>query len=322
MGLSPSMNRRTALVVLGTAGASGCLRLTDGPGAERTGNQSTGGQQSSLGAPDQDRAAAKAAAGELATGQGTPLPDYEPTAPDGIRFSRSSAGASLGRGDDATTISPDLNITPIADEPIRFTAQHALRVRNATTGSSIRFQPDAGMEGYETDRIRLNTDSDGMVYNDISLFTPNRDPTTVEPRGQIVGDKDIFQQQLFARYAVELRDGDDAIVGSTGVRTFGFGYRFRVTQAASSAFITRQPLVRDDWVAEFELGSFGNTVGTQLLDNAAEEEVFEIDLTAFDADPGIYEWRLTLKETAEDQRRGGIITLQAHGNQVIVIESD
>ena len=296
------MNRRQILT-LGAAGAfstAGCLRLADdeqqeqnagGDGGTNTNSSSGGSAVYSTREEAIEHVSAFASGGgqSLGTGDGAP--------PELIAFSTSGSGSSSSSGDDGSTLtSKDLRVELLTDDSIRFDTSRAIRVRNLAVDSSLTFEPEDDLGTYEIDEINIDPGGDGTLRDRAPELSVANEETTLESPGEWTGDRDIFTHQPIARYIVELLE-NGSVIGRAEAQPFGTGYQWAFDQTQEAAFITRHPVIPDDWHVEFTLGRsrfdpIEQVTATQLVD----QNVFEIDLTRLDVEADEYDWRLRIAE--------------------------
>lgn len=312
------MDRRSVLIAVGALGTSGCLRLTDQSDAQGAGDGGAAGGDSPV---YSTREEAIDYAGSFAAADAPPLGPTPDVGPERIAFATGSGGgSSSGGADDVVVQAEDIDIVPANDETVRFggAGDRALRVRNLATESALTFSPDADTESVACDRIKVDTRGDGTLREDTpTLYQPEGD--VVEATGTWRGDDELFQHQTFARYVVELLE-ENSVIGRTGAKVFGNGYRWAVDQTRSTAFITRQPGVREEWAAEFRLGTDPvDPVARTTPRHLPDQGVFEVDLGALDAPADEYRWELQLSEPGSEGRLDRIIELGSPlGGSVIV----
>lgn len=333
------MHRREALAVLGAVSVAGCSRLreTNDGGTEpddsdngvgRTIDESTadGGTDTDDSAGDSPAYSTREEAieyvGSFADDDAPEFGTYDGDGPETIAFATRSGGTSGSTGEDGSEVhAEDLDIVPHDGERIAFGGDlgRSLRVRNLATGSTLTFEPDAGTETYEADRIKVDTRASGTLREDTpTLYVPDREESTVNLPGAWSGDDELFRHQTFARYVVELVE-NDTVVGATAGGVFANGYRWGMDQTRDAAFVTRQPGVRADWYAEFRLGELYEPEGRVEAIHRPDAGVFEVDLTALDAEPGEYEWRLHVSDEPGGSRLDRFVELSpSFGNTVFV----
>lgn len=334
------MNRRQAVAVIGAVSLAGCARLGDGRGdgdnpegesgtvesdgeTESSADDSAGDDESaSDSAVYSTREDAMEYAGSFAADEAPSFGTYDGDGPETIAFATRSGGTSGSTGEDGSEVhAEDLDVVPYDGERVAFggEAGRSLRVRNLATGSALTFEPDPGGETYRADRIKVDTRASGVLREETpTLYVPEHEESTVTPQGSWSGDHELFQHQTFARYVVELVE-DGAVVGETGGRVFANGYQWGIDQTRETAFVTRQPGVREDWYAEFRLGKRYEPDGRVEAVHRPDAGVFEVDLTGFDVEPGEYEWRLHVSDGQGGHRLDRFVELSpSFGNTVFV----
>lgn len=320
------MNRREALAVLGTVSVAGCSRLREtNDGGNETNLEGDGESDADDGdsAFYSTREEAIAYAGSFADDGAPAFGTYEGDGPDTIAFATQSAGSSGSTGDDDSEIhAEDVDVVPHERERIAFGGdlRRSLRVRNLATRSALTFEPDSETGTYEADRVKVDTRASGVLReNTPTLYVPDREEDTVDASGTWTGDTELFEHQTFARYVVELVE-DGTVVGETAGRAVAKGYQWGMDQTRNAAFVTRQPGVREDWYAEFRLGSDSfDPEGRVEAVHRPDAGVFEVDLTALDAEPGEYEWHLHVSDERGGEPLDRFVELNpSFGNPVFV----
>jgi hypothetical protein len=121
------------------------------------------------------------------------------------------------------------------------------------------------------------------------------DSAETELSGRFEGDQQLFKHQIFARYAVEITENGEVVDHTIG-QIFGTDYRWRLAQTTDEVFITRQPGIQKEWPLTFVLGDDWKTARetTREPETTNDGRAFVIDKTAFDVDPGLYEWQLSI----------------------------
>lgn len=318
------MKRRETIAAIGAVGLAGCLGPLAGhestPDTSSTETGESDDRQSIYSA----RADAIARAGSFADDVAPSFGTYEGNGPDTIAFPDNRSGTSATTGDRDSVVSADqVAVAPLGDERIRFGGEtgRSLRVRNLATESTLTFEPDPDTDVYSANGIEFDIDGEGNL-NDAapSLTVPDREETTVSPSGTWSGDHDLFKRQTFATYVIELLE-DATVVGTTGGRVIGIGYQWDLAQTESTAFVTRHPSVREDWHAELRLGDRPfDYVDSVTAAHRPDSDVFEVDLTELDVDPGEYNWRLHLSESEGDNRHDRFIEFSSTFGHTVVVE--
>lgn len=323
-GQKRSYRRRSVLAAVGTAlvgGASGCLRLTDaesGAGGQQTetGRAPEQGTQNANRTPPPEFYATRSEAisyvGSFARGEPGGYGTYEGDGPKKIAFSTSSGGSSGTTGPNESLIrSRDIDIESYAPGGFRFGGDtgRALRVRNLASGTTLTFEPEPGTTEYDISGVKIDTRGEGELRDQTPGFdVVSSDEATIS--GTWSGDRQLFMHQPFARYVVELLE-DGTVIGETGGRIYGKAYQYGVDQTRETLFLTRQGSVREDWQAVFYLGR-GRSVPSVEAAHRPDDGVFEIDLTALDADAGEYGgWSLRLSPPNADNRYNQYISLSS-----------
>lgn len=323
------MNRREVIAALGAAGLAGCVGVqTDRDPTAGEATAETDGSDSGRESDDEQsiyaaRADAVDRAGSVADEEAAGFGTYDGDGPETIAFPTTSGGTSATtRSDSTVAAADDVNVVPHGGDRVRFGGDvgRSLRVRNLATESALTFEPAAETEVYAASRIKINTDGRGTLHDATpTLYVPDREETTVDPAGAWSGDRDLFKHQTFATYVVELLE-DGAVVGTTGGRVIGVGYRWAFAQTETAAFVTRHPSVREDWHVEFRVG--GSPFDHDDAVTAAhrpDADVFEIDLTELDVDPGEYDWRLHVSESAGGDLHDRFIELRSVRDNTVVV---
>jgi hypothetical protein len=314
----PSTRRRRLLSTTGlalTTAAAGCLRFTSGQSETETGagpDQSSRSSSTNEGDQPTDesggtgaesavfstRAEAIDYAGSFARGDpAASLGSYDGDGPTLIAFSTSSAGTSgSGGADDSVIMSEDIVVEAVAPGGFAFGGGtgRSIRVRNLASGSTLTYAPETGTERYDVQGFDVETDGEGQLREDAPKFdVVGSDGEPISIAGSWSGDEQLFTQQPFARYVVELLE-DGSVVGETAARIYGKAYQFGFDQTETTAFLTRQHAVRADWEATFYLGNAFQPEDSVTATHRPDDGVFEIDLTALDVDPGEYRWAFQL----------------------------
>lgn len=313
------MNRREALTALGTVGVAGCLRLDDGSGDAEA--RESGGDGSGDGNPFYtDEASAREYVASFAADQAPAPGTYGGDGPERIAFATRSGGTSAsGIERDGVVSAADVDVVTTGDEDVRFGPGRSLRVRNLATGSALRFDPASDVESRTADRIKVDVRGDGELRERAPTLYPPDESDTVDLDGTWTGDEELFQHQTFARCVVELL-ADGSVVATTGGRILGIGYRWGIEQSRSTAFVTRQPGVRESWYAEFRLGGTVFEPADAVVPEAHPDKgVFKVDLTELDVDPDEYDWRLRISDEEGGETHDRYIELSSSfGNTVFV----
>lgn len=341
----PSTRRRRLLSTAGialTVASAGCLRFTSGQSETATDSGSEATSESTPTAsnddPDQPtdegsdssegsvvystREEAIDYAGSFARGD----PDTDFGSDDGneaslIAFSTSSAGTSgSGGANDSVLMSEDVVVEAIPPGGIAFggDAGRSLRVRNLATDSTLTYEPASGSERYDVEGFDVETDGEGQLRDDAPQFDVAGSDDPISISGSWSGDFQLFTHQPFARYVVELVEGG-SVVGETAGRIYGKGYQFGLDQTETTAFLTRQHPVREDWQATFFLGNAFQPEDSVTATHRPDDGVFEIDLTALDVDPGEYDWAFQLSGPDSGGSQQRYVQLRsAFGNTVYV----
>lgn len=293
--------------MVGIVGASGCLRLTSsGNGTDDGGAAGDdAGTDADSGSGDGDDGGSGLFASRSEAIQSvtafvdsddvTPVEPYSGPSTDLIRFG-GGWGSSYGSGEDGGVVTAsDLRIEPLGgglgiggDSGLR------LRVRNLTLDATLTFEPglDEPLSTSITE-ISIDVTTEGDPSSELELEIDEGDDRRLLA-GTWRGDTDIFRRQAIGTYVVELLEGPDTI-GRTAGKSIGTHYRWGARQTADALYVTRQPSVRSEWVAELAVG--GNSFDPQARASAeqlVEEDVFRVDLTGLDLDAGQYDWTLVL----------------------------
>jgi hypothetical protein len=341
----PSTRRRRLLSTAGiafTVASAGCLRFTSGQSETATDSEPDGTSESTRTAtnddPDQPtdggddsdegsvvystREEAIDYAGSFARGD----PETDFGSDDGgeaslISFSTSSAGTSgSGGANDSVLMSEDLVVEAIPPGGVAFGGGvgRSLRIRNLATDSTLTYEPEAGTERYDVEGFDVETDGEGQLRDDAPKFDVAGSDDPISIPGSWSGDYQLFTHQPFARYVVELVEAG-SVAGTTAGRIYGKAYQFGLDQTETTAFITRQHPVRDDWQATFYLGNPFQPEGSVTATHRPDDGVFEIDLTGIDVDPGEYDWAFQLSGPDSGSTQQRFIQLRsAFGNTVYV----
>lgn len=333
--------RRSVLAAVGATllgSTAGCLRLTDtgsDEGGQATEPASTADGQAVSTARDQDtqdtnqtpprefystREEAISYVGSFARGEPGGYGTYRGDGPNKIAFSTSGGGSSGTTGANESLIrSRDIDIESYAPGGFRFGGDtgRTLRVRNLASGTALTFEPESGTTAYDIAEVKVDTQGGGELRDQTPRFDAvSGDEATIP--GSWSGDLQLFMHRPFATYVVELLE-DGTVVGETGGHIYGKAYQYGVDQTRETAFVTRQGSVSEDWQAVFQLGrGFDSPASTDAIHRPGTG-VFEIDLTALDAESGEYKWSLRLSPPDARNRYDQFITLSSlFGNTVYV----
>ena len=196
--------RRGALALVGSVVTSGCLRLSESsvPGSEYYSSRSDAIEYASSFAIDENYSL-----------------DYPGNPPELIQHDTvysSTNGTSGPNGSEYST--NDIIVTPIA-EPIEIggATDRRIHVRDLVTELVAVFQPASGSESISFERFTIEFQPEGRLESP----TPNFDISggdSVELEGSWNVDDQLFQQNIFGRYVVELRE-DETVIGVTGPDT-------------------------------------------------------------------------------------------------------
>lgn len=267
--------RRGAVALLGSALTTGCLRLSEssGPGSEYFSTRSDALEYASSFAIDE-----------------TYSLDHPGNPPEVIQHDTVYSGASGSSGPNGSSFnSNDIIVRPIED-PIEIggsTDRH-IKVQDLVTDSQAVFQPDSSSGSILIDRFLIEIQGEGGLESQTPRFSVSQGDFA-ELEGSWDIEDQLFEQNIFGRYVVELRE-KETVIGVTGADTIAIGYQWGMEQTAEAVFITRHPMVDEAWTIEFSLDDVDQTVeGTHRPD----EDVFEIDLTQFDTASNLYSWELT-----------------------------
>lgn len=302
------MLRREVLATAGLVGASGCLRLTSSgngttdaatgePSGDAGSSGDSGGDTGSGGGLFASRSEAlRSVAAFVDSGDVTPVEPYSGPSADLIRFG-SGWGSSYGSGENGGVVTAsDLQVEPIDESGLQLggNSDRRIRVRNLTLDATLTFDPDSDTAVAEgVTEISVDPTSEGDPPSELGL---ELDGGSERRRlgGTWSGDSDIFRRQAIGTYVVELIEGEETI-GRTAGKSFGTNYRWGARQTTDALYVTRQPSVREAWVAELAIG--GNTFDPQARASAeqlVDEDAFRIDLTDLDLEAGQYDWTLLL----------------------------
>jgi len=215
-----------------------------------------------------------------------------------IRHANSSISSTIrGETDSFQQVkSQMLNIT--ADEPIDFGGDtgRSLRITNTETGRQVMLEPVEDTEAVSADRLRPDPagepDPNGIVSTELDAVG-----TDTELEVEVTGDTNPFPEKTFGYFKVELLDSTNSVISETEERIIGTGYQYDFEQDGSTIQITRDPGVDEDWEVGFliaeDLSGFLSPNEAEdfiLVDNNADDDTFEVDLTELNAPSGLYEW--------------------------------
>jgi len=265
-----------------------------------------------------------------------------------IEHSLSISATSVDPGDFEQAASHKLNIARSDDEPITFGGEtgRKLRIINRDTGRRVTLEPSSDSETVQTDRLRIEPagepDPSGLVSTVVTAIGPaEREASSVTITVNVSGDTDPFPKETFGRFAVQLLDSDETMLGETGERIIGTGYQYEFEQAESTLRITRDAGVNPDWEVGFGVADEADDVvfpslganGDDLIsvEHSAEADTFEIDLTRLEVPAGEYDAELVMAAPGTELeqlhkpvpgRRDVIITLRNPFRDPIVINDE
>ena len=323
----------------GVVGVSGCLRLTsDGTGSGAggsdtdTGTASDGGGQSGSdpdGGSSSDSGggglfpprseAIASVAGFADSGDVVPVEPYSGPDAELIRYS-SGWGSSWGSGPDGSVeTASDLQVEPVGEEGIPFAgdSNRRLRVRNLTLDATLTFEPDPDADAARVTEFSIDPGSEGRPPSEIGLELGDGGQERRRIGGTWTGDEDMFRRQAIGTFVVELLE-NGTVIGRTAGGIYGTHYRWAAQQTADALYVTRQPSVREAWVAELVVGD--NTFDPQArvaAEQVVDENVFRVDTTGLDVDAGQYDWTLMVGSD-RPVRDNGIIHLTPLDTSLIV----
>jgi hypothetical protein len=219
-------------------------------------------------------------------------------------------GSSYGPGEQGSVYtSSDIKFEAISDDGVAFggDSNRAIRIRNLTLGSDITFEPTSDSPVYSVRDWDIDPETEGVPPSTIGLQVGDGSEH-VSMSGTWTGDREIFNTQTFCAYEVDLLEGGTRIGGTTP-KVYGIRYNWGAKQTADELYVTRQPSVDEEWIAELFIGK--NTFESkarQKAEHLVEDDVFRVDLSAIDLDSGQYGWTLLIG-TAQPIQRNQVIKL-------------
>ena len=299
------MLRRQALAALCTAGFSGCLRLTEDSSSSAAGDDA--GVATSASSPRSEKNEGTASGGVLSStseaieyarrfANSGSVSSVEPYSGDGPELIQHGGGwgSSYGSSDaGGAHTSADIRFEAVSDS-IAFggDSNRSLRIRNLTTGAAVTFEPDS------TERLRatewdIDPETEAVLPSSIGVDVRGSDDR-LSLLGTWSGDTDIFRTQTFGTYVVDLLEGGTRIGGTAG-KPVGTRYHWGAMQTPDAMYVTRQPSVHPDWHAALIVGQSPYEPQAQLMaEHRVEDDVFRVDLTDLDLEPGQYDWSLLI----------------------------
>lgn len=287
------MNRRQMIIGSGILSLAGCLRLQDDGGNDDAGSEGDGGAIFS------SREEAIESAGGLATDETLDLNQYDGDGPDGIMFSETSGGSSSSTGPDGEIYAAtDIDIEPVeGNSTITFggATDRILQVRDLTTDTMATFRPDDNVDRVDATRLKINTRGNGELREETPTFyDPDREEAATYLSGTWEGETGMFSTYPFGEYVVSINEnGTTAAATAGGIH--GIGYRFRLDQTETTAFITRHASVDESWEPVLRVNE-NEVVGSHNSD----DRVLEFDIDALSISGGRYDWSVELRQPEPD----------------------
>ena len=324
------MLRRSVLAAFCTAGLSGCLRLTGDTAPSEERDTEGRMETENVDDPPQRTPTESSEARTASDGQGLFASRSEaigfaqsfaasgvsnPVSADGranaelIRHG-GGWGSSYGSGEQGGVYTTsDIRCEAISDDGVAFggDSNRSLRIRNLTLGSEITFKPTSDSPVYQVNEWDIDPETEAVPPETISLEV-GTDSEHVSISGTWTGDRDIFNTQAFCAYEVDLVE-DGSRIGGTTPKVYGIRYNWGAKQTGDELYVTRQPSVDEEWIAELFVGE--NTFeakARQKAEHVVEDDVFRVDLSAIDLDSGQYGWTLLIG-TKQPTQRNKVIKL-------------
>lgn len=230
-----------------------------------------------------------------------------------IQHSQSNLSrTSANPGEFDRAVSHKLNIVAQESAYIEFGggAGRKLRVTNLDTNRQVTLEPVGDAETVNASRLRPEPDGEpdenGIVSTTVTAIgLENRNETAVDIETEVTGDVDPFPEGTFGRFEVELLNQSDEVISSTDDRIVATGYQYNFEQNDSIVRITRDSEVNEAWevgfaVAEDEVFVITSPDAVIDIENASEDDEFEIDLSRLDVPPGLYDWELAIATSGTD----------------------
>lgn len=187
------------------------------------------------------------------------------------------------------------------DEPFEFGGDigRSLQIVDAETGRSIIFEPDADTETYTIDRIVVPTRPSTDLRSSVRVEPADAEiGDTTDVSGTYRGDRDLFERRTFSPYVVELLNEDGRVIGTTDVKVIGTNYEWVFEQDETTATITCDETVDEDWYVTVTADEFPES-DTMTIANDDGDDVFKVPLGEFDVPAGEYAWDLDIYENAD-----------------------
>ena len=192
-----------------------------------------------------------------------------------IEYDSTSAGS-----DGPSPFTEDFQITA-GDTAFEFgpDVSRSIRIRRADTGAEVTVQPQDGEATYTVDGIEMNA---GNFIENVESDRLSTIRLTTQSGGSqevnvsVSGDIEMFSENAFDPYVIEIVGEDGTVLASTEQRIHAVRYEASITYNGSALALTRPPSAQPGWYVELQQdsGEFGPEETTIEFDHDAGDEFF------------------------------------------------
>jgi len=209
--------------------------------------------------------------------------------------------------DEGRAYADQLDIFVETDDPAEFGGDTGkqLRIINPETDRAVTYTPTDDARTVPLDemyRLGFQNDGTGEPREEILPF-PDSDSSLNHSNIDVTveGHTNIFSEETFNEYVIELLNEDGEVLDNTDERLVGMGYEATFDQDEEVATIPRDPAVEEDWTVRFRVtGDDPNLPPREeILDeieieHSNSDDTFEVPIDELDIEPGEYRWDLVI----------------------------